>query len=90
MGLNIKNAQVEQLAAEVARLAGESRTEAIRTALLERRARLQRRDSKGHRSAHIHAFLEREVWARVPREQLGKAPTKREREKILGSGAAGI
>ncbi len=41
MGLNIKNAEVEQLASEVADLAHETKTEAIRRALLERRVRLQ-------------------------------------------------
>ena len=35
MALNLKNAEVERLAAEVARLAGESKTEAIRRALEE-------------------------------------------------------
>ena len=37
MALNIKNADVERLATEVARLTGESKTEAIRRALEERR-----------------------------------------------------
>ena len=41
MALNIKNPEVEILAAEVARLAQETKTEAIRQALLERKARLQ-------------------------------------------------
>ena len=40
MPLNIKNSEVERLAAEVARLTGESKTEAIRRALDERRRRL--------------------------------------------------
>jgi antitoxin VapB len=43
MALNIRNAQAEELAAEVARLAGESKTEAVTVALRERLARLQRR-----------------------------------------------
>jgi hypothetical protein len=42
MALNLKNAQVERLAAEVAKLTGESKTEAIRRALEERRRRLKR------------------------------------------------
>ena len=41
MALNLKNAAVERLAAEVARLTGESKTEAIRRALDERRRRLK-------------------------------------------------
>jgi antitoxin VapB len=42
MALNIKNPHVESLAAEVARLTGESKTEAIRRALEIRRAELAR------------------------------------------------
>jgi antitoxin VapB len=45
VALNIRNLQAEQLAAEVARLAGESKTEAVTVALRERLARLQRRRS---------------------------------------------
>jgi hypothetical protein len=40
MGLNIKNKDVEQLARQVAQATGESKTEAIRIALMERRDRL--------------------------------------------------
>lgn len=43
MPLNIKNAEVERLAEPVARLTGETRTEAIRQALLARRANLTAR-----------------------------------------------
>ena len=46
MALNIKNDEVERLAAEVARLTGESKTEAIRRALAERRQRLAYRISR--------------------------------------------
>jgi antitoxin VapB len=40
MGLNIKNDEVERLASEIARKTGETKTEVIRKALLERRDRL--------------------------------------------------
>ena len=40
MPLNIKNLEVERLAEEIARLTGESKTEAVRKALEERRTRL--------------------------------------------------
>ena len=40
MGLNIKNAEVEKLAAELAAMTGETKTEAIRKALLERKEHL--------------------------------------------------
>lgn len=42
MALNIKNQEVERLAAEVAKMTGETKTEAIRRALGERRQRLWR------------------------------------------------
>jgi antitoxin VapB len=48
MALNIKNVDVERLAGEVADLARETKTEAIRRALVERRARLQ---ARGRRQA---------------------------------------
>ena len=41
MALNIKNSEVERLATEVAAMMGETKTEAIRRALLERRRRLE-------------------------------------------------
>ena len=43
MALNIRNPLAEALAAEVAQLAGESKTEAVTVALRERLARLQQR-----------------------------------------------
>lgn len=90
MALNIKNRQVEELAEEIARLTGVSKTEAIRQALIERRARLRTRLPEPDRQARIEAFLAREVWTRVPRAQLGKAPTRKERESILGYGKEGV
>src|SRR5438128_12697313 len=53
MALNIKNRNVEQLAAEVARLAGESKTEAVRRALEERRERLAFRVVRRDRTAEF-------------------------------------
>ena len=46
MALNIKNVDVERLAGEVANLAHETKTQAIKRALVERRARLQARSGK--------------------------------------------
>jgi len=90
MALNIKNSEVEDLAAEVAGLTGESKTEAIRRALAERRARLRLRVTEEGRRDRIRRFLEREVWARVPADQRGHPPEKREREEILGYGPKGV
>lgn len=41
MPLNIKNAEVERLVAEVADLTGESKTEAVRRAMTDRLRRLR-------------------------------------------------
>ncbi|HEX4681860.1 MAG TPA: type II toxin-antitoxin system VapB family antitoxin [Gemmatimonadaceae bacterium] len=84
MGLNIKNPQVEALAEEVARLAGESKTEAIRKALLERRERLKYRRVETDDHGRVMEFLRREVWPRVPRGQRGQRPSADEEAAILG------
>ncbi|MSP91996.1 MAG: hypothetical protein EXR79_09395 [Myxococcales bacterium] len=46
--LNLKNREVEALATEVAAMAHETKTEAIRKALVERKARLQLVREPGH------------------------------------------
>ncbi len=89
MALNIKNREVERLATEVARLTGESKTEAIRKALADRERRLRLHVRDEVRRRRIAGFLEREIWSRVPDDQNGCAPTKAEREEILGIGPEG-
>jgi antitoxin VapB len=89
MALNIKNDEVERLVNEVAALTGETKTEAVRRAVEERRARLRTRVAGHARSDRIRRFLEREVWAKVPKAQLGRAPDRAERERILGYGPEG-
>ena len=90
VALNIKNEEVERLAAEVAHMAGESKTEAIRRALAERRQRLAYRISSGDREAHALRFLEREVWPRVPQDELGRRLSRSEEDEILGYGPEGV
>jgi len=90
MGLNIKNQDVERLAAEVAALAGETKTEAIRRALLERRDRLRYRGTHQDARANALAFLKREVWPRVPKAQRGRRPSVAEEAEILGYGPEGV
>jgi len=63
MALNIKNPQVEDLAAEVAEITGETKTEAIRRALEERRRRLSFQVVQENRGDELRSFLEREVWS---------------------------
>ena len=86
MALNIKNAEVERLAAEVARLTQESKTEAIRQALLERHKRLQRRAG---RRGSLRDFLEKNVWPMIPAEALGQGLSREEEDRILGYGPGG-
>lgn len=88
MSLTIKNPEVERLAAELSRLTGESKTEAVRKALLERKARLLY--PQRPRKESILEFLEREVWPKLPPGNLGKAPSKAEQEEMLGFGPEGF
>lgn len=89
MALNIKNAQVERLAAEVAELAGETKTEAIRRALAERKERL-RRQVVSSKKERLVEFLEKEIWPLVPPAER-KRPIRREKEdEILGFGPQGF
>lgn len=90
MALNIKNVEVERLAAEVSRMARESKTEAIRRALQERKSRLAARLGPADRFAQLMEFLEREVWPTIPAGLRGKKMSKREREEILGIGPHGF
>jgi antitoxin VapB len=88
MALNLKNAEVERLAAEVARLTGESKTEAIRRALEERRQRLKGPPTARRRSRTL-AFLRTQVWPTVPKDQRGKRLSRKEEDEILGYGPEG-
>ena len=89
MALNIKNPDVERLVEEVAAVTGESKTEAVRVALLERRARLRTRITADARARRVQRFLEGEVWAVLPADQVGRPPERGEREEILGYGPEG-
>jgi antitoxin VapB len=90
MALNIKDREAERLAAEVAAMTGESKTRAVRVALQERKQRLAMRSVRRDRGQALLRFLEQEVWPQVPRTVLGRRVTRREREKILGYGPAGV
>lgn len=86
VALNIKNVEVERLAAEVAELCGETKTEAIRKALEERKARLKSRIALSQVD-QAWRFLELEVW---PRLEGQRAPAKTEVEDILGYSEGGV
>ncbi len=89
MALNIKNAEVERLAAEVAEVTGESKTEAIRKALEQRKAALSSAVKVSKRERWVE-FLESEIWRDIPPQELGRRFSKDEEEAILGFGPDGV
>jgi antitoxin VapB len=90
MALNIKNREVERLAAEIAKLTGENKTEAIRRALEERRERLAFRVVRKDRRTDLLRLLERAVWPTVPRRLRGRRMSRKEEDAILGYGSRGV
>lgn len=89
MALNLKNEEVERLASEVARMTGESKTEAIRLALQERRERLKGR-SLEQRRARVLGLLEKEIWPALSAGERGRRPTQAEEDESLGFGPDGV
>ena len=90
MALNIKNEEVERLVEEVARLAGESKTTAVKVALSERKTRLAFRVADTDRGARLRRFLESEMWPQVPADQIGRTLSREEEDAILGYGPEGV
>lgn len=89
MPLNIKSPDVERLAAEVARMTGESKTEAIRKALEDRKRRLKAVPARNRR-ASVLEFLKSQVWTGMPKGQFGRSLTRAEEDAILGYGPEGV
>ena len=88
MALNLKNSQVERLVEEVAEMAGETKTEAVRKSLEERKARLQIvRDDDAE---DLRRYLREEVWPQVLPEYRGRAISQEEQDAILGYGPEGV
>jgi len=90
MALNIKNTDVEKLLDELVQLTGESKTEAVRRALTERRQHLALRFSAYHQETRLLTFLQDEIWPQIPADQRGARLPKDEEEAILGYGAYGV
>lgn len=90
MALNIKNAEVERLAAELSEATGETKTQAIRTAPLERRRRLREGGRDEDRRARPLRFLEREAWPLVQPAVRELPLTPEEEAHILGFGPEGV
>jgi len=90
MALNIKNHEVERLAAQVADMMGETKTEAIRRALEERKQRLSFQISPIDRKSKLKNFFESEVWPVIPNELVGKRLSREEEDRLLGYGKEGV
>jgi len=82
MALNIRNAEAEQLAAELARQTGESKTEAVTKALRDRLVRVRRERMKRRLADELEEIAEH--CASLP--ILDARPA----EEILGYDATGL
>ena len=82
MALNIRNRETEELAAEVANLTGETKTEAVRRALQDRLTRLRRDRVKRRLADELDQIAKR--CARLPVQD------RRTAEEILGYGENGL
>ena len=90
MALNIKNQDVETLLNEIVKMTGESKTEAVRKALEERRQRLALHLVRPQDSKRLNTFLKEEIWLQIPADLLGTKLSKAEEEVILGFGETGV
>jgi antitoxin VapB len=90
MALNIKNPEVERLATEVAEMARETKTQAIRRALEDRKAKLEAEMLPLGKRRGVREYLEKYIWPTIPPEIRGKGISKEEREEILGYGPDGV
>jgi antitoxin VapB len=90
MALSIKSPEVEKLAAALAEMTGESKTEAVRRALIERRERLSLQHTRREPGSDFLRYLEEEVWPKAPPGQLGRRLNREEEDEILGYGPGGV
>ena len=90
MALSIKSPEVERLVEVLAEMTGESKTEAVRRALVERRERLSLQRTRRERGSDFLRYLEEEVWPKAPPGQLGRRLSRDEEDEILGYGPEGV
>ena len=90
MALNIKNREVVRLVEDIARLTGETKTEAIRRALVERKERLALRLAGSEREDRLKRFFETEVWPTIHDEVRGQRLSREEEDALLGYGPEGV
>ena len=86
MALSIKSPEVEDLVETLARMTSESKTEAVRRALTERRERLTLQQGGRERGSDFLRYLAEEVWPKAPPGQLGRRLSREEEDEILGYG----
>lgn len=90
MALNIKDPEAEQLAAEVAALASETKTRAVKVALQQRKERLALRARPVRGKEALRRFLTEEAWPQVSDDVAANPLTREEREQILGYDPSGV
>lgn len=88
MALNIKNAEVERLAAALAKATNRTKTETIRIALEHEYAR-QGIHPERKNMGHLQEYLEKNVWPITAPDGFAEPMTKQEVEEILGFGKDG-
>lgn len=87
VALNIRNAEADSLAAEVASLAGETKTHAVIVALKERRQRLQR---QAQAASRLQASLVHQLDQIALRCAARAIHDSRSADAILGYDATGL
>jgi antitoxin VapB len=90
MAMNIKDAETEQLIAQLAELTGETKTGAVRGAVRARIEQLRANNEVAQRKVRLRRLLEDEIWPLIPPDELGKPLSKEEQEDILGLGPDGV
>jgi antitoxin VapB len=81
MALSIKSPEVEKLVEALAAMTGESKTEAVRRALVERRERLSLQQTRREPGSDFLRYLEEEVWPKAPPGQLGRRLSRDEEDE---------
>jgi antitoxin VapB len=90
MPLNIKNPEVEKMIREISDRTGETKTEAVRKAVQERRRQLRYRAQDVDKVQRFRRFLQQEIWPLVPAKERRRKLTRKQEEAILGYGREGI
>ena len=86
MAIHVKNPDVIKLATRLAALTGESRTEAIRTALEEKLARLHGASAQGSRRAELVRVLGCKVPPMIRAGRRKASLTEEEVQELLAYG----